>query len=410
MPNTQSRIFFSYSRSDSNFVLKVARALRSEGRSVWVDQLDIPTGARWDEEVEKALKASNCLLVVLSPASTSSQNVLDEVSYALEEKRKVLPILLQPTNIPFRLKRLQYIDFTADFDTAYKQLSTALDHLPAIGNMIQPLAEPQAAAIPVVPAAAPPVAAPPTAPVAAPVPAAAATQAFSAPPPASSDAASRPRSMAAIVMMLSLVLLLLLGGAYWLYAMRATPAADGPSARPAAVVEPPAQTEPAPQAQSTPQAALVQPGAVLLDSANRATPQAPTVSDQQLEAFVDDYIRAQNRSSAVALLEFYAERIDYFDRTGVDKEFVLKDKQSFYRRWPQTANRRTGDVQIERLPDQPAVNLTYPTEFRVHSPERSDSRSGQAQEHMRLRFDDGRIRIVAQWQEVVGSAAQGKKN
>jgi hypothetical protein len=130
VPNETHKTFFSYTRSDATFVLRVASALRAEGRRVWVDQLDIPKGARWDDEVENALKDCSCLLVVLSPASAKSQNVLDEVSYALDEKRTVLPILLQAGSIPFRLKRLQYIDFTGDFDAAYRQLVAALDALP----------------------------------------------------------------------------------------------------------------------------------------------------------------------------------------------------------------------------------------------------------------------------------------
>jgi hypothetical protein len=133
-------VFFSYARSDSEFVLKVAKALRNEGRRIWVDQLDIPKGGRWDDEVEKALKASSCLLVVLSPSSTQSQNVLDEVSFALEGKKVVLPILLQSGSIPFRLKRLQYIDFTGDYDDAYRQLTMALDVLstPQVGTRRHP--------------------------------------------------------------------------------------------------------------------------------------------------------------------------------------------------------------------------------------------------------------------------------
>jgi hypothetical protein len=57
MPETTHRIFFSYARSDAPFVLSVANGLRKLGLPVWVDQLDIPKGARWDDEVEKALKA-----------------------------------------------------------------------------------------------------------------------------------------------------------------------------------------------------------------------------------------------------------------------------------------------------------------------------------------------------------------
>jgi TIR domain len=164
-----ARIFFSYARSDSEFVLKVATTLRAEGRAVWVDQLDIPKGARWDEEVEKALKASGCLLVVMSPASAQSQNVADEVSYALDEKRSVLPILLHPCSIPFRLKRLQYIDFTGSFDVAYRQLAAALDSQKAAAADASVEAPASPAGVDFRPAASPPAAAAP-APTAQPVP------------------------------------------------------------------------------------------------------------------------------------------------------------------------------------------------------------------------------------------------
>ena len=147
MADGTTRLFFSYSRSDAAFVLDLATRLRQAGRSVWVDQLDIPKGARWDVEVERALKASTCLLAVLTPASAASQNVMDEVSYALGESKTVIPLLVQPCDVPFRLKRLQHIDFTGDADEAFRQLGVALDAQGAAGGAA-PLAPVAAAARP----------------------------------------------------------------------------------------------------------------------------------------------------------------------------------------------------------------------------------------------------------------------
>ena len=47
--------FISYSRKDKDFALKFTKELKSAGHFVWLDQLDIPTCARWDDEVEKGL-------------------------------------------------------------------------------------------------------------------------------------------------------------------------------------------------------------------------------------------------------------------------------------------------------------------------------------------------------------------
>ncbi|MEP7111215.1 MAG: toll/interleukin-1 receptor domain-containing protein, partial [Ferruginibacter sp.] len=72
--------FFSYARSDLDFVLKLAKKLREAGAELWMDTLDIKAGKRWDESVEAALNNASRLVVILSPASVSSHNVMDEVN------------------------------------------------------------------------------------------------------------------------------------------------------------------------------------------------------------------------------------------------------------------------------------------------------------------------------------------
>ena len=72
MTGQAAEYFFSYSRQDSSFVLRLANELRAEGASVWVDQLDIIGGERWDEAVEKALQSCPRMLLVLSPAAIAS--------------------------------------------------------------------------------------------------------------------------------------------------------------------------------------------------------------------------------------------------------------------------------------------------------------------------------------------------
>ena len=134
------KIFCSHARVDTEFVLKLANDLRSAGVRLWIDQLDIPPGDRWDSAVENALMASSCLLVVLSSASVVSQNVLDEVAFALENQKKIVPVLHSRCAIPFRIQRLQYIDFTATYNHGFAQLLSAL-------NVLQPSQTPQALAL-----------------------------------------------------------------------------------------------------------------------------------------------------------------------------------------------------------------------------------------------------------------------
>jgi len=45
---------------------------------------------------------------------------MDEVSLALEEGKAVLPVIYRECKIPFRLRRLQYIDLTLNYDEGYE--------------------------------------------------------------------------------------------------------------------------------------------------------------------------------------------------------------------------------------------------------------------------------------------------
>jgi hypothetical protein len=122
----QELIFISYARPDGVFALRLATDLRAEGVDIWMDQLDLRAGDTWDRAVEAALKRCTHLLVILSPASVASRSVMDEVSYALDENKSTIPVLHQPCEIPFRLRRVQRTDFSVDYSSAFRQLMASL--------------------------------------------------------------------------------------------------------------------------------------------------------------------------------------------------------------------------------------------------------------------------------------------
>ena len=116
----------SYSREDSAFALGLAADLKAKGANVWLDQLDIRPGRQWDREVEHALTTCSQMLVILSPAAIDSNNVMDEVGFALEERKAVIPVLHRDCRVPFRLRRVQYIDFRSDYERGVNSLLSAL--------------------------------------------------------------------------------------------------------------------------------------------------------------------------------------------------------------------------------------------------------------------------------------------
>ena len=94
MPHS-AKAFVSYSREEAAFVLRLCQDLRSAGAAIWLDKLDIRPGEEWDQAVERGLSECGRMLVVLSPNSVASQNVLDEVGFALAKKKTILPVLFR---------------------------------------------------------------------------------------------------------------------------------------------------------------------------------------------------------------------------------------------------------------------------------------------------------------------------
>jgi hypothetical protein len=113
--------FLSYARADEAIALRFADDLMAAGCSVWVDQYDIRPSQHWDRAVETAVRSCHGLIVMLSPASSASANVADEVSVAIDGGKDVIPILISKCAIPLRMSRMQFIDATADYDRALRQ-------------------------------------------------------------------------------------------------------------------------------------------------------------------------------------------------------------------------------------------------------------------------------------------------
>ena len=114
--------FLSYSRTDSEFALRLSEDLKAAGAAIWLDQTDIDPGEEWDLAVERALLDCPRMLVILSPVSVVSPNVRDEISFALKKRKTIIPVLYQDCEIPFRLDRIQHVDFRIDYARGLKGL------------------------------------------------------------------------------------------------------------------------------------------------------------------------------------------------------------------------------------------------------------------------------------------------
>jgi hypothetical protein len=125
-------VFISYSRKDKEFVQQFTRRLSDNGRDVWVDFEDIPFGSAWWDEICRGIEGAHTMLFVISPDSLASKVCGLEVSYAVQNHKRLLPILYHPagdTPVPPEIASLNWLSFSdpAAFEQSFQQLLQTLD-------------------------------------------------------------------------------------------------------------------------------------------------------------------------------------------------------------------------------------------------------------------------------------------
>src|SRR5262245_33822128 len=107
-------VFVSYARTDYDRVRFLVERLQRTGVLVWLDDRDLGGASFWPEEIVRAIEQCSVLLLMISPASANSEHVAREVILSSECKKPILPLFLEPTDLPprlaYHLAGIQHLD------------------------------------------------------------------------------------------------------------------------------------------------------------------------------------------------------------------------------------------------------------------------------------------------------------
>jgi len=123
---TQLQVFISYSRRDSELATQLHDDLEREGMDAWLDNSDISAGYEWDNSIEDAIDNCDYFVLLISESSMASENVLDEVNFARNLDKRIIPVLKEQCTIPYRLQRLQHIDLEENYEHGFQHLLATL--------------------------------------------------------------------------------------------------------------------------------------------------------------------------------------------------------------------------------------------------------------------------------------------
>ncbi len=125
-------VFVSYSRRDSDFVGRLSAALDVRGKDVWVDTGSIADAEVFPQAIRTAIEGSDAFLFVITPEAVSSAYCEQEVGYAGELGKRIVPVLRQAVpdaEVPVQIRERNWIPFTDDteFDSATDRVVQALE-------------------------------------------------------------------------------------------------------------------------------------------------------------------------------------------------------------------------------------------------------------------------------------------
>lgn len=126
------RVFLCHASADKPAVRELYERLRTDGMDPWLDEETLLPGQDWDLEIRKTVRASDVVLVCLSERAISKAGyVQKEVSLVLDVADEqpegtifLIPVKLEPCDIPARLSRWHWVNLFEQ--RGYERLLRAL--------------------------------------------------------------------------------------------------------------------------------------------------------------------------------------------------------------------------------------------------------------------------------------------
>jgi CHASE2 domain-containing sensor protein len=144
-PEASLDVFILYSWVDADFARKLNDGLQIQGKITWFDQeliapdtdLQREGDVALRQEIHRGIEQAKNVLVLLSPSLARSPHCLEQIRYAQQLGKRIVPVLLRevsPEQFPPLLAGIPYTDFRrhgGDFFTNFGELTRTLDADPA---------------------------------------------------------------------------------------------------------------------------------------------------------------------------------------------------------------------------------------------------------------------------------------
>ena len=115
------------------------------------------------------------------------------------------------------------------------------------------------------------------------------------------------------------------------------------------------------------------------------------LSRERLRDYVAAFILAGLDPAVGAELEFFAERVNYYDDGMVGREKIGRDLRRYNERWPERRFWLAGEIEVQPLPDS-RIRLSFPVRYELRN--RSKSASGRVLKTITVEVVEEDLQIV----------------
>lgn len=126
---TTPKVFISYSHSDQDWAEKFAESMIKSGVSVWFDKFNIKAGESISEAIEKGLRDSDVVVLLVNSENIKRPNLFFELGAALGMNKTIIPVVsedFKSHNLPLPLQRIKFLVRTSPEETA-RELTATLE-------------------------------------------------------------------------------------------------------------------------------------------------------------------------------------------------------------------------------------------------------------------------------------------
>lgn len=122
---------------------------------------------------------------------------------------------------------------------------------------------------------------------------------------------------------------------------------------------------------------------------------------EDVQDFITSFINYVNDKNISGILNCYANEVDYFGKGEVDKNFIRKDKDDYFKKWDDVKYQmEDNSLSITDLPDNSKLAV-FNFDYSVYSTERNKRLEGVAQSSCKIRRGKNGLEIYDEKQKII---------